>query len=62
MGSWLTRNLSDNDWLQLLNAERKKDQLDSITPEVFEVIMDQLEKEWFILVRRPPVVLVIKPR
>lgn len=42
----------DYDWLQTLNAERKKEQLDPISPEIFEVIIDQLEKEWFLLVRQ----------
>lgn len=42
----------DHDWLLLLNTERKKDGVDPVSQEVFEVIMDQLEKEWFTLVKR----------
>ena len=32
--------------------ERRKEQADPVSPEIFEVILDQLEKEWFLLVRR----------
>ena len=41
----------DLEWLEAVNAERKKDLIDKITFETFEVIMDRLEKEWFDLVR-----------
>lgn len=34
-----------------MNAERKKEQLDQVSYETFEIIMDRLEKEWFELVR-----------
>jgi hypothetical protein len=34
-----------------MNAERKGQQLDSVSYEAFEIIMDRLEKEWFNLVR-----------
>lgn len=34
-----------------MNAERRKEQLDQVTYETFEIIMDRLEKEWFELVR-----------
>jgi Enhancer of polycomb-like len=34
-----------------VNTERRKDQVDAISYETFEVIMDRLEKEWFDLVR-----------
>lgn len=44
--------LSDQEWLDALNADRKRDQLDVISYEVFEVIVDRLEKEWFDLVSR----------
>lgn len=40
----------DQAWLETVNAERKKDQSGAITYEVFEIIMDKLEKEWFNLV------------
>jgi hypothetical protein len=41
----------DQDWLDSVNQDRKKEQLDSVTYEAFEIIMDRLEKEWFNLVR-----------
>ena len=34
-----------------MNVERKKDQLNAVTYETFEIIMDRLEKEYFDLVR-----------
>ena len=40
----------DQEWLDTLNAERKKDQSGPVSYEVFEIIMDKLEKEWFNLV------------
>jgi len=40
----------DQEWLDVLNAERKKEQLDRISYEAFEIVMDRLEKEWFDLV------------
>ncbi|EIW77559.1 hypothetical protein CONPUDRAFT_156774 [Coniophora puteana RWD-64-598 SS2] len=36
----------DQEWLDALSAERKKEQLNPISYETFEV-MDRLEKEWF---------------
>lgn len=33
-----------------MNAERRKEQLDQVSYETFEIIMDRLEKEWFELV------------
>jgi len=44
----------DKYWLDELNAERKRDQLDVISYETFEIIFDRLEKEWFSLVKRIP--------
>jgi hypothetical protein len=41
----------DQEWLDALNAERKKEQLNKISYEAFEIVMDRLEKEWFDLVR-----------
>jgi hypothetical protein len=41
----------DQEWLDVLNAERKKEQLNKVSYETFEIIMDRLEKEWFDLVR-----------
>jgi hypothetical protein len=40
----------DQEWLDALNSERKKEQLDRISYEAFEIVMDRLEKEWFDLV------------
>jgi len=40
----------DLEWLEAVNAERRKMDLDKVSPENFEVIMDRLEKEWFDLV------------
>ena len=42
---------TDQEWLEMVNADRKKEQLDKVTCEAFEIIMDRLEKEWFDLVR-----------
>ncbi|KAJ7156890.1 bromodomain and PHD finger-containing protein 3 [Mycena crocata] len=44
----------DQEWLDAVNAERKKEQLDKVSHEVFEVIMDRLEKEWFNLTKHIP--------
>ena len=41
---------SDKEWLNTLNVERKKEQLDKVSYEAFEIVMDRLEKEWFDLV------------
>jgi hypothetical protein len=41
----------DQEWLDALNAERKKEQLNKVSYEIFEIVMDRLEKEWFDLVR-----------
>lgn len=45
---WL--NGIDQEWLDAINTERRKEQLDKISCEVFEIVMDRLEKEWFDLV------------
>lgn len=42
--------MEDKEWLDAVNIERKRDQLDAVTYSSFEVIMDRLEKEWFDLV------------
>lgn len=39
------------EWLDNMNAERKKEQADRVSYETFEIIMDRLEKDWFDLVR-----------
>ncbi|WFD33209.1 hypothetical protein MCUN1_000022 [Malassezia cuniculi] len=44
----------DHEWLTELNEERKKKQLDVISCEAFEIILDRLEKEWFALMKRIP--------
>ncbi|WVR09068.1 hypothetical protein IAU60_006129 [Kwoniella sp. DSM 27419] len=44
----------DQEWLDGINADRKKDQCGAISYEVFEIIMDKLEKEWFNLSKRIP--------
>jgi uncharacterized protein YfbU (UPF0304 family) len=41
---------TDQEWLDAVNAERTKLQIDKISQESFEIIMDRLEKEWFDLV------------
>jgi NuA3 HAT complex component NTO1 len=41
----------DQEWLDTINAERQKEQAGAISYEIFEIIMDKLEKEWFNLVR-----------
>ena len=48
-------SLSDQEWLDALNLERRRDQLDVISYEVFEIIIDRFEKEWFDLMKRVPV-------
>ncbi|KAF7309481.1 Bromodomain containing protein [Mycena indigotica] len=44
----------DQEWLDAVNAERKKEQIDKVSYEVFEVVMDRLDKEWFNLTKRVP--------
>lgn len=43
----------DKEWLDVVNAERKKEQAGPVSYEMFEIIMDKLEKEWFNLVSLP---------
>jgi hypothetical protein len=43
-------DISDQEWLDNVNIERRKDQSGAISYEAFEIIMDKLEKEWFDLV------------
>ncbi|BGP39688.1 hypothetical protein JCM10449v2_003639 [Rhodotorula kratochvilovae] len=49
-----TRPPADQLWLDALNADRKRDGLPLISYEVFEIIMDKIEKEWFDLTRNIP--------
>ncbi|OAX40317.1 hypothetical protein K503DRAFT_864713 [Rhizopogon vinicolor AM-OR11-026] len=44
----------DQEWLDAVNVERKKDQLNAVTYETFEIIMDRLEKEYFDLTKNIP--------
>ncbi|WFD31598.1 hypothetical protein MSPP1_002637 [Malassezia sp. CBS 17886] len=44
----------DQRWLDALNEERSAQQLDVISYETFEILLDRLEKEWFTLVKRIP--------
>ncbi|KAJ3504556.1 hypothetical protein NLJ89_g7875 [Agrocybe chaxingu] len=44
----------DQEWLEAVNADRKKDQMDKVSLEVFEIMMDRLEKEWFDLTKNIP--------
>ncbi|KAF9528917.1 hypothetical protein CPB83DRAFT_853421 [Crepidotus variabilis] len=44
----------DQEWLDALNLERKKQQSDPVQYEAFEIIMDRLEKEWFDLTKNIP--------
>jgi len=41
----------DKVWLDSFNTDRKKEAIQPISYEVFEVIMDKIEKEWFDLVK-----------
>lgn len=42
--------IPDQMWLDTYNEERKREHLDRVSYEVFEIVMDRLEKEWFNLV------------
>ncbi|PCH36434.1 hypothetical protein WOLCODRAFT_134245 [Wolfiporia cocos MD-104 SS10] len=44
----------DQEWLDAVNSERKKQHQDSVSYEVFEIVMDRLEKEWFDLTKNIP--------
>ncbi|KAF5362396.1 hypothetical protein D9756_002180 [Leucocoprinus leucothites] len=44
----------DQEWLDAINAERRKEQLDKVSCELFEIVMDRLEKEWFDLTKNIP--------
>ena len=44
---------ADQEWLDAVNLERKKEQLNGVSYETFEIVMDRLEKEWFDLVSHP---------
>ncbi|KAF9241390.1 PHD-zinc-finger like domain-containing protein [Melanogaster broomeanus] len=44
----------DQEWLDAVNTERRKDQINLVTYETFEIIMDRLEKEYFDLTKNIP--------
>ncbi|KIY62090.1 hypothetical protein CYLTODRAFT_427174 [Cylindrobasidium torrendii FP15055 ss-10] len=44
----------DEQWLLSVNAERKQQALNPVSTEVFEIIMDRLEKEFFQLSKHVP--------
>ncbi|PHH64647.1 hypothetical protein CDD81_4088 [Ophiocordyceps australis] len=44
----------DDMWLETYNAQRKQNELEAITREVFEIIMTKIEKEWHALEKRIP--------
>ncbi|KAI8061179.1 PHD-zinc-finger like domain-containing protein, partial [Gongronella butleri] len=44
----------DEIWLDMLNAERKQENLGQVPCSLFENIIDKLEKEWFDLVKQLP--------
>lgn len=44
----------DDMWLEQFNAQRKQNELEAITREVFEITMTKIEKEWHALEKRIP--------
>ncbi|KAF8327181.1 PHD-zinc-finger like domain-containing protein, partial [Cantharellus anzutake] len=44
----------DQEWLIAMNQDRRKEQVDQVSNETFEIIMDRLEKEWFELMKKVP--------
>jgi NuA3 HAT complex component NTO1 len=44
----------DDMWLEQYNAQRKQNELETITREVFEITMTKIEKEWHALEKRIP--------
>ncbi|CAG8539622.1 13366_t:CDS:10 [Dentiscutata heterogama] len=44
----------DDLWLKAFNQERKKEDLGELTADVFEALIDRLEKEWFDLTKNLP--------
>lgn len=44
----------DQEWLDSLNTDRRREQMDTVSYEVFEIIIDRLEKEWFDLMQLVP--------
>ncbi|KOS17924.1 Peregrin [Escovopsis weberi] len=44
----------DDMWLEQYNAQRKQNDLEAITREIFEITMTKIEKEWHALEKRIP--------
>lgn len=44
----------DEQWLDLHNSHRKREEVEPIKPAIFEITMTQIEKEWHALERRIP--------
>ncbi|KAH7078280.1 PHD-zinc-finger like domain-containing protein [Paraphoma chrysanthemicola] len=44
----------DDRWLETLNLQRKKEDVEPIKPAIFEVTITQIEKEWHALEKRIP--------
>ena len=44
----------DDMWLEQYNAQRKANELEAITREIFEITMTKIEKEWHALEKRIP--------
>ncbi|CAO3641597.1 unnamed protein product [Mucor hiemalis] len=44
----------DEMWLKIYNSERKKEKLGEVSGDLFESIIDKLEKEWFDLIKSLP--------
>jgi NuA3 HAT complex component NTO1 len=44
----------DDMWLEQYNAQRKQNELETVTREVFEITMTKIEKEWHALEERIP--------
>ncbi|RIA79372.1 hypothetical protein C1645_840853 [Glomus cerebriforme] len=44
----------DDYWLKALNEERRKEDLGELSADVFEAVIDRLEKEWFDLTKNLP--------
>lgn len=48
--NWELPGNADKLWLDMVNSERKRENHSAISYEVFEIVMDKIEKEWFDLV------------
>ncbi|CAJ0858393.1 7050_t:CDS:10 [Entrophospora sp. SA101] len=44
----------DDEWLSKLNEERKKENCGELSTEIFEALIDRIEKEWFDLTKNLP--------